>query len=167
MRRNESRVWSTLGATGAIYALRRACWTPLPAGTLLDDVLEPMRAVLNGCRIVFEERAIAYDRASVDAAAESRRKTRTLAGNYQILAQEPRLLLPFVNPVWLQYVSHKIGRLVVPWALVALFVVEPRAGARQQPLRGAALAQGVFYGLALAGAMFQQGERFGASPSPS
>ena len=161
MRRNESRVWSTLGATGAIYALRRACWTPLPAGTLLDDVLEPMRAVLDGCRIVFEERAIAYDRASVDATAESRRKTRTLAGNYQILAQEPRLLIPFVNPVWLQYVSHKIGRLVVPWALVALFA-SSLALARGNSLFVVPLfVQGAFYGLALAGAIFQQGERFG------
>ena len=121
LRRKESAVWSTLGATGAIYALRRSLWRPLAADTLLDDVLAPMRAVLPGSRIVFEERAIAYDRTSPDAAAESKRKTRTLAGNYQILAQEPRLLLPFVNPVWLQYVSHKVGRLVVPWALVGLF----------------------------------------------
>jgi cellulose synthase/poly-beta-1,6-N-acetylglucosamine synthase-like glycosyltransferase len=162
MRRNESRVWSTLGATGAIYALRRTCWTPLPPATLLDDVLEPMRAVLKGCRIVFEERAIAYDGASVDAAAESRRKTRTLAGNYQILAQEPRLLLPFVNPVWLQYVSHKIGRLVVPWALVGLFAAS-LALAPASVLYAAVLAgQGVFYGLAIAGAMFQARERFAA-----
>jgi cellulose synthase/poly-beta-1,6-N-acetylglucosamine synthase-like glycosyltransferase len=160
MRRNESRIWSTLGATGAIYALRRACWTPLPAATLLDDVLEPMRAVLNGCRIVFEERAIAYDRASVDAAAESRRKTRTLAGNYQILAQEPRLLLPFVNPVWFQYMSHKVGRLVVPWALLGLFVAS-LALAPENVLFALVLAgQGVFYGLAIAGAMFQARERF-------
>ena len=26
---------------------------------------------------------------------------------------EYRLLIPFLNPVWLQYVSHKIGRLLV------------------------------------------------------
>jgi biofilm PGA synthesis N-glycosyltransferase PgaC len=160
LRRNESRVWSTLGASGAIYALRRACWTPLPAGTLLDDVLEPMRAVLKGCRIVFEEDAIAYDRASVDAAAESRRKTRTLAGNYQILAQEPRLLLPFVNPVWLQYVSHKIGRLVVPWALLGLFVATVVLARGNVLYTVPLVAQGVFYGLALAGAMFQARERF-------
>jgi poly-beta-1,6-N-acetyl-D-glucosamine synthase len=160
LRRNESLVWSTLGATGAIYALRRQCWTPLPAATLLDDVLEPMRAVLEGWRIVFEERAIAYDRASVDAAAESRRKTRTLAGNYQILAQEPRLLVPFVNPVWLQYVSHKIGRLIVPWALLGLFV-SSLALAPGNVLFFLVLAgQGVFYGLAIAGAMFQARERF-------
>ena len=67
-----------------------------------------------------------FDRTSPDASAEARRKIRTLAGNYQILAHEPRLLIPFVNPVWLQYVSHKVGRLLVPWALVgAFFAVRP------------------------------------------
>jgi hypothetical protein len=30
--------------------------------------------------------------------------------------------VPVVNPVWLQYVSHKLGRLLVPYALVGLFV---------------------------------------------
>jgi biofilm PGA synthesis N-glycosyltransferase PgaC len=159
LRRNESRVWSTLGATGAIYALRRSCWTPLPAATLLDDVLGPMRAVLNGRRIVFEERAIAYDRASVDAAVESRRKRRTLAGNYQILLQEPRLLLPLVNPVWLQYLSHKVGRLIVPWALIALFV-SSLAIAPGRPFVAAVLAmQGILYGSAIAGATFNARER--------
>lgn len=160
LRRNESRVWSTLGATGAIYALRRACWAPLPAGTLLDDVLAPMRAVLDGCRIVFEERAIAYDRASVDAAAESRRKTRTLAGNYQILAQEPRLLIPFVNPVWVQYLSHKVGRLIVPWALVGLFASSLSLAPMNVMYALVLALQGVFYGLALSGAIFQARERF-------
>ena len=160
LRRNEARVWSVLGATGAIYALRRSCWHPLPAGTLLDDVLAPMRAVLDGCRIVFDEQAVAFDRASADAAAESRRKTRTLAGNYQILAQEPRLLLPFVNPVWVQYASHKIGRLVVPWALIAL-LVSSIALAPAHPVYALAMAaQGIFYGGALAGALFEARERF-------
>ena len=160
LRRNESRVWSVLGATGAIYALRRECWTNLPAATLLDDVLAPMRAVLNGCRVVFEADAIAYDQASADAATESRRKRRTLAGNYQILAQEPRLLLPVVNPVWLQYMSHKVGRLIVPWALVALFLSTVLL-ARESVLYAPVLfAHGIFYGLALAGALFQARERF-------
>jgi cellulose synthase/poly-beta-1,6-N-acetylglucosamine synthase-like glycosyltransferase len=159
LRRHESRVWSTLGATGAIYALRRSCWAALPAGTLLDDVLAPMRAVLNGCRIVFEEQAIAYDRASADASAEGRRKTRTLAGNYQILFQEPRLLVPFVNPVWLQYLSHKVARLLVPWALIGLFAAT-LALARAHPLAAALLAlQGIFYGLAIGGAIFDARER--------
>ena len=96
-----------LGATGAIYALRRSLWRPLPAGTILDDVLAPMRAVLAGHRVVFEPRGAGVRSTSPDADAESRRKIRTLAGNVQILWFEPRLLVPCVNPVWLQYVSHK------------------------------------------------------------
>jgi poly-beta-1,6-N-acetyl-D-glucosamine synthase len=159
LRRNESRVWSTLGATGAIYAMRRAAWQPLPATSLLDDVLAPMRAVLGGSRIVFEERAVAFDRAAPDAAAESVRKTRTLAGNYQILAQEPRLLLPFVNPVWLQYASHKIGRLLVPWALVALFASSAFLATAAWFYVVVLAAQLAFYMLAAAGAWFSMRER--------
>lgn len=121
IRRLESTIDSTLGATGAIYAVRRALIRPLPADTLLDDVLTPMRVVLAGYRVVFNPRARAFDRAAVDADAEARRKIRTLAGNYQILALEPRLLLPWRNRVWLQYVSHKIGRLIVPYAMLAIF----------------------------------------------
>ena len=145
LRRLESAVGSTLGATGAIYAMRRALYRPLPADTILDDVLTPMRLVLDGGRVVFSERAFAFDCAAVDAEAEQRRKVRTLAGNVQILGLEPRLLVPFVNPVWAQYASHKVGRLVVPYALLALFTAS-LALAGQHPIYTAALfAQTVLY----------------------
>jgi cellulose synthase/poly-beta-1,6-N-acetylglucosamine synthase-like glycosyltransferase len=164
LRRKESLVWSTLGATGCIYALRRELWRPLPADTLLDDVLAPMRAVLDGWRIVFDERAVAYDRAAPDAAAEARRKRRTLAGNYQILAQEPRLLLPFVNPVFLQYASHKVGRLLVPWALVALLAASAALAGDGWVYAGAFAAQVAFYGLAAVGAWLEARDRQAARP---
>jgi poly-beta-1,6-N-acetyl-D-glucosamine synthase len=159
LRRKESAIWSTLGATGAIYALRRSLWKPLPPDTLLDDVLAPMRAVLAGYRIVFEEHARAFDRVSPNGAAESRRKTRTLAGNYQILAQEPSLLVPVLNPVWLQYVSHKFGRLLVPWALLALFVSTVVLAETSWIFASALAAQLGFYGLALGGAVMEARER--------
>lgn len=139
LRRLESAVGSTLGATGAIYALRRSLYQPLPDGTILDDVLTPMRAVLAGRRVVFSEAAIAFDRAAVDADAEQRRKVRTLAGNVQILGIEPRLLVPFVNPVWLQYLSHKVGRLIVPYCLLTLFAASI-ALAAEHPIYAIALA---------------------------
>lgn len=161
LRRNEGAVWSTLGATGAIYALRRRLWQPLPDDTLLDDVLAPMRAVLAGYRIVFERNAQALDRASMDAAAEARRKKRTLAGNYQILAQEPRLLLPWVNPVWLQYVSHKVGRLLVPWALVGAFFASAALASASWLYAAAFGLQAGFYGLAAVGAWLEYRGRFG------
>ena len=164
LRRLESTVGSTLGATGAIYAIRRQLFQPLPADTILDDVLTPMRVVLAGSRVVFNERARAFDRAAADADAEARRKIRTLAGNYQILRLEPRLLLPWRNPVWLQYVSHKLGRLVVPYALLALFSGSIVLAAASGPLSfyGAALiGQVVFYVLAGVGAVLELAARRG------
>ncbi len=152
LRRQESRVWSTLGATGAIYAIRRALWRPLPPETLLDDVLTPMRIVLGGKRVIFDDQARAFDRVAPSGVDESRRKTRTLAGNYQILALEPRLIVPFANPVWFQYLSHKVARLIVPWCLVLAFLTNVPLAFSTWPYRLALLLQLCFYGLALLGA---------------
>lgn len=167
LRRHESRIWSTLGATGAIYALRRSLWQPLPSATLLDDVVAPMRVVLAGKRIVYEEAARAFDRAAPDGSTESRRKIRTLAGNYQILRHEPRLLLPFVNPVWVQYTSHKLGRLLVPWALLATFVASITLAADGWFFAVALILQLGFYGLAALGAWAERRERRHAATTPS
>ncbi len=153
LRRMESSIGSTLGATGAIYALRRSLWRPLPEETLLDDVLAPMRAVLSGHAVVFEDRAKAFDRASRDAATESRRKVRTLAGNVQILWLEPRLLIPVVNPVWWQYISHKVGRLLVPYALMATFIASVALSDEHWFYELALMGQLAFYALAVWGAL--------------
>jgi cellulose synthase/poly-beta-1,6-N-acetylglucosamine synthase-like glycosyltransferase len=122
LRSMESEIHSLSGATGAIYAIRRELYQELPASTLLDDVLLPLRIVLSGNRAVFDPDAKAYDSVACCPLAEYRRKVRTLAGNYQLLVQLPQLLLPWRNPIFVQFVSHKLGRLAVPWALIALFV---------------------------------------------
>jgi cellulose synthase/poly-beta-1,6-N-acetylglucosamine synthase-like glycosyltransferase len=118
LRQAEGRVDSVVGATGALYAIRRAYFRPIPAGTILDDVLIPMNIVLQGKRVVFEPTAKVFDVPSSDAAREERRKRRTLAGNYQVVALRPALLNPFKNRLWLQYVSHKIARLLAPFAML-------------------------------------------------
>ena len=132
---------------------------PLASHTLLDDVLAPMRVVLAGKRIVFDERARAFDCAASHGIVETRRKTRTLAGNYQILALEPRLLLPFANPVWVQYVSHKIGRLLAPWALIGAFLTSAVLAADHWFFAVALILQLGFYGLAAIGGWIDFGER--------
>jgi len=122
LRAMESDIHSVPGATGAIYAIRRELFTPLSKETILDDVVTPMRIVLAGRRVIFEPKARAFEAAREDARSEYERKTRTLEGNYQLLAKMPALLVPWRNPIFVQLVSHKLGRLVVPYCLVALFV---------------------------------------------
>jgi len=158
IRARETAVGSMLGATGAIYAMRRTAWRPLPPGTILDDVLAPMRAVLAGWRAVFEPAARAFDVAAPDTRAEQRRKTRTLAGNWQVLALEPRLLVPLANPVWIQYVSHKLGRLLVPFAMIAIVVSSAALASGSLVAQLAVLAQVVFYGLAAWGARLERAQ---------
>lgn len=156
LRRQESLIGSTLGSTGAIHALRRDLWQPLPDETILDDVLAPMQVVLAGARVVFEGNAIAYDRVAPAAATEFKRKTRTLAGNFQLIKLQPRLLIPFLNPVWLQFVSHKLGRLIVPYALVLMFTTSAALASSHLLYAAAFAAQVVFYGLAAYGAVLDR-----------
>lgn len=120
LRLAESRSGSVVGVTGALYVLRRNLFEPLPEGTVLDDVLVPMRVAARGFRVVFEQRAIAWDRASPSPAQERARKVRTLAGNFQLLQLAPWLLDPSANPLWFRFVSHKLLRLVAPWAILVL-----------------------------------------------
>lgn len=118
IRAREAATGSVVGVTGALYAIRRACFEPIAHDTILDDVAIPMAAALQGWRIGFETGAIAYDRPSLDAAQEKVRKVRTLAGNFQLVNLNRRLLSPWANPLWWRFMSHKMLRLAVPLLLL-------------------------------------------------
>lgn len=122
LRRSESRVHAMPGVTGAISAVRKALFRPMPPGLVLDDVYWPLQVAMQGYRVVFDDRAKAYDRLPPRARDEFHRKVRTLSGNLQLLAAVPELLDPRRNPLWMAVVSHKLLRLVVPWALMVMFV---------------------------------------------
>src|SRR5207245_5857395 len=97
IRSSESRLDSTVGTTGAIYAIRRALFEPIPEDTVLDDVVIPLRIARQGYRVLFEPQARAYDRVAPSSQAELTRKVRTLAGNFQLFTRERWLLNPFRN----------------------------------------------------------------------
>ena len=146
IRRNLNRIDAMLGATGSIYAIRREPAPQIPAEILLDDVYVPFSAAFRGSRIYFEDEAKAYDLPTA-LQAEFWRKVRTQAGVYQILFQFPALLSPF-NRRFVHFLSHKMGRLLLPFALLAAALA---SFFLPDPWRMAALGlQGIFYGLALA-----------------
>ncbi len=147
----ESRVGSVVGATGAIYAIRRSLFRPLAPETILDDVVIPLRIANSGYRVLFEPRARAYDRLFEEPDREFRRKVRTLAGNYQLVALDPGLLDPRRNRLFWPLISHKLTRLMVPWCLAAMLVASTALALRGSSLYAwAVAAQAAFYLLALA-----------------
>jgi len=149
IRELESASGSVAGATGAIYCARRSLLdaSPLPEGTILDDVLLPMQIVRKGSRVVFDSRAQAWDAPYLGKGREFSRKVRTLSGNYQLLQLAP-WLLSSQNKIRFEFVSHKLSRLASPFALLALFIASLFL---LQPFYRAALgAQLAFYALSLA-----------------
>lgn len=149
LRKTESSVHAQIGVTGAISAVRRVLFRPIPAGTILDDVYWPLNVALQGYRVVHDEQARAFDRLPDVAGDEFRRKVRTLAGNYQLAARLPQALLPWRNPVWWSWISHKLMRLAAPWALLGLLASSLMlTGPVYRPILAAQL---YVYGLAFVG----------------
>lgn len=148
IRKNEGTAGSVVGVSGALYAMARRRYVPMPVETILDDLFEPMAVRLREphLRVVFEPEARALDTAA-EHAREFSRKARTLAGNYQLLLLMPELLLPWRNPSWSGFVSHKLCRLLVPYALGLLLLCSAAAWRA-----GSAGAVGtVFWGLLFGG----------------
>ena len=122
LRGAEARVHSTVGVSGSIYAMWRSEWVPMPDQLILDDVWLPMQLVLGGRRVDYALDAQAWDARQTSAAQEKVRKVRTLTGNFQLMAWLPAILVPIRNPIWLQFISHKVLRLLTPWLVMALGV---------------------------------------------
>lgn len=121
IRELESISGSVIGATGAVYAMRRSLATSVPPGTMLDDVYLPMQVVLRKYRVLFDPRARAWDVADQGTEREFARKVRTLCGNYELLQLMP-WLLSGKNPLRFEFISHKLLRLFVPFALITSLV---------------------------------------------
>ena len=146
IRELESASGSVVGATGALYAARRTLLVPVPPDTILDDVFLPLHVARRGARVIFDQRARAWDSPDLGARREFRRKVRTLTGNYQLVQIAP-WLLGGENPLRFRFISHKLLRLVVPFALSTTLLTSM---ALPQPFyRAAFLLQLFFYGFSI------------------
>lgn len=150
IRSRESDIDSAIGCTGAIYMIRRSLFAPLPFDTILDDVVTPMQIAMQGFRVRFDPHAKAFDPQTLEGAAESRRKIRTLAGNFQMLFRHPRWIFPPASRLWWAVISHKYLRIAAPLFLAGCLVSSWQL--RASPLFASALwSQVALWALALAG----------------
>lgn len=118
-RTRQSEIDSLFNTTGCIYAMRRELVAPIPADTLTDDATLPLGAFFRGYRVIFDAAAIAYDYPAV-AGTEFRRRFRTLAGLWQVHARTPALFTAR-NRMRFHFLSHKFGRLALPWLILTFF----------------------------------------------
>ena len=162
IRQRLTRIDSTFGYSGAFAAIRRSLWTPLPPGTLLDDVYEPLVAFFKGYRILMEPTATMYDFPTV-LHSEFRRKVRLQAGLYQMLKIMPELLSSR-NRMRLHFLSAKYGRIVIPYCLIAIALAT--FGLPPYWRAAAAWGQILFYVLALLDGIVPDGSSLKQLTSP-
>ncbi|MBX6313645.1 MAG: glycosyltransferase family 2 protein [Isosphaeraceae bacterium] len=117
----EGHLGALLGANGAIYAIRRALYTPIPEETIVDDFVIPLLAkARTGCAIIYECGAIAREETPPDLGSEFHRRSRIGAGGFQSIGMLWRLLDPRRGWVAFTFLSHKILRWLCPFFLLGL-----------------------------------------------
>jgi cellulose synthase/poly-beta-1,6-N-acetylglucosamine synthase-like glycosyltransferase len=119
----EARLGALLGSNGAIYAIRREEYVPIPADTIVDDFVLPLLIRLNsGNRIIYDRDAVATEETPPQLGAEFGRRARIGAGGFQAIPLLWKLLLPSQGWTAFAFFSHKILRWVCPLFLIAMLV---------------------------------------------
>lgn len=116
----EGRIRTTLSGTGALCAIRKADYRPLPPHIINEDYVLTSRIALSGKRVVYDPAAQIADRLSTSPAHVFRRRVRIAYGNWQQVVHLKALLNPARGYLsWIFY-SHKLLRMLMPLVLILL-----------------------------------------------
>ena len=151
---------NTLAATGAIYAIRRSLFRPIPDG-VSDDLVTSTGVIVQGYRLIFAPDAIAYEPIAATSQVEFGRKVRVIMRSWKALIVRRELLNPFRYKFYaIQLFSHKVLRYLVVFPLLVLFLVSPFLWPKGFIYQMATICQLAFYSCALLGLLLHR-TRFG------
>ena len=120
----DDRLYSTQGAAGELFAIRRKLWEEMPEDTLLDDMMCSMSIAAQGYRIAYCKEATSTETPSANVVEEGKRKIRISAGGFQLTWRLRRLLNPFrYGVLTFQFFSHRVLRWIVSPSLLVLLIV--------------------------------------------
>jgi biofilm PGA synthesis N-glycosyltransferase PgaC len=117
LKTQESQLASTLGGHGQLHAIRKELYPFPPSETINDDYVIPVSVLSRGFRAVYEPTAMVSEEAREMTGFA--RRIRIMAGNLQQLRNLPQLLRPLQPLPLFFFLSHKVARLVAPFAMLA------------------------------------------------
>ena len=146
----ETRLGAVLGVNGALYALKKSLYQPIPADTIIDDFLIGMRVHLAEQRLIYDETAFAVEESATSVQAEFKRRIRIGTGAFQSLKHLKGLLHPRYGTIAFAFWSHKLLRWFCPVFMGLAFLCN--LFLLNQPLYQATLSlQILFYASAFIG----------------
>jgi cellulose synthase/poly-beta-1,6-N-acetylglucosamine synthase-like glycosyltransferase len=144
----QSRIKTISGCCGCIYSVRRTTYSVL-APDVISDLVQPLHVIQKGYRVVFEDRALAYEETTLSTSEEFSMRVRVVTRGIRGLLSVPNVLTPWRFPwVAFQLWSHKILRWLVPFFLFILLGNNVLLW-NQRGYRVFLIAQGAFYLFAL------------------
>jgi hypothetical protein len=140
------------GCNGCIYSVRKSAYSAL-ADDVISDLVQPLRVIAQGYRVVFEDRAVAYEETTQSAGEEFAMRVRVVTRGMRGLLTVPDLLKPWKHPwVSFQLLSHKVVRWLIPFFLLGAFVGSALGGGGW--IRGVFWLQTAFYVASLLSLLF-------------
>jgi cellulose synthase/poly-beta-1,6-N-acetylglucosamine synthase-like glycosyltransferase len=121
LKKQESLVDSTTGVVGEMLALRRALYQPPSQAVVNDDFYLAYAVLKQGYRVIYEPEAIAEERMSKSLQDERIRRSRIVAGRFQLFSRPDTI--PWRRP-WIAFaaLSHKGLRPLVPLLMLLSYV---------------------------------------------
>ena len=157
----EGRVRSITNADGEIFAMRRTLYHPINARVINDDAQLTIDIVQKGYRVLYEPGAQSMEYASISIKDDFFVKVRMVAGGFQTVVDNWRVLFPPVSWFALTFLSHKLLRWLIPELLIIVFLLTV-ALSGQSWCRALLAVQLVFYATALYGwSVARRGESLG------
>jgi cellulose synthase/poly-beta-1,6-N-acetylglucosamine synthase-like glycosyltransferase len=156
----ESKINTTIGAAGELFAIRSSLFEKIEPDTILDDFVISLRIVQKGYKIRYVPDARAVETGSASISEELKRKIRIAAGSIQAIPRLKPLLNPFkYGFTSIQYWSHKVIRwTIVPSALVVVFILNLWLSINSDNSVYSILfiLQAIFYSIGFIGYMFRE-----------
>ncbi len=155
----DSELYTVVGATGELFAIRTILYEPVQQDTLIEDFYLTVRIAQKGYKVAYEKEAYAIETSSASITEEIKRKIRISAGGIQAVIRLSGLLLPFPNPVLsFQYISHRVLRwTLAPLALLVFLIVSFIGAIHGDYISQILLfTQLVFYFIAYVGYLFER-----------
>ena len=144
----QARISTLTGCCGCIYSVRKSAYAEL-ASDVISDLVQPLWVIRKGYRVVFEDRALAYEQTTESTSEEFFMRVRVITRGMRGLLSVPDLLKPWkYGWIAFQLFSHKILRWLVPVFLLILLGSNV-ALRHEHYFRFLLIAQAVFYLLAL------------------
>ena len=167
LKESESKACSLIGASGCLYAVRRAAYQPMYAEACSDFLIATV-LYKQGLRTIYEPKAVCTEETNSQSDKELRMRVRVISQTFTDLWRNLEMLNPFTGGFFaIELLSHKLFRYAVPVFLIVLFLSNGFLALYSTVFEIAFLLQVGFYLMALLTWFFERkGIRLGVLAIP-